>query len=246
MRVFARTKSNGDYFNINIANAAIGFYEMGFEIIKYYLVKDVYDDYEKGDILLDGILQVKYALQKFELETPDIDYPEILQPYMGRKIWTSKINTVNTHPEMWPLFVKPVDGKKFTGVVVREPKDLIGCGSCYDNAYVICSEIVNFNREWRAFVRYDEILDIRPYKGDWRLQYDEKVIENALKDFSDWKDRPYGCSLDFGVTDKGQTLLVEMNDGYSLGCYGLNSNYYAKLISARISQLSKTKDECKF
>ncbi len=28
-------------------------------------------------------------------------------------------------------------------------------------------------------------------------------------------------SMDFGLTDDGRTLLIEVNDGYSIGCYGL-------------------------
>ena len=43
-----------------------------------------------------------------------------------------------------------------------------------------------------------------------------------------------------------RTLLVEMNDTYALGCYGLPSLFYAKLISARWSQLLNRKDEYHF
>ena len=48
------------------------------------------------------------------------------------------------------------------------------------------------------------------------------------------------------VTDDGRTLLVEFNDAYSLGCYGLNDIQYAKFISARWSQLLNREDEYKF
>ena len=52
--------------------------------------------------------------------------------------------------------------------------------------------------------------------------------------------------LDICVTKDGQTLLVEINDAYSLGCYGLASVFYAKLISARWSQILGVKDEYHF
>lgn len=52
--------------------------------------------------------------------------------------------------------------------------------------------------------------------------------------------------MDICVTDDGRTLLVEFNDTYSLGCYGLNDIQCAKLISARWSQLLNREDEYNF
>lgn len=58
-------------------------------------------------------------------------------------------------------------------------------------------------------------------------------------------NRPMGCSIDFAVTvkdGKQQTIFLEMNDGYALGNYGLYHLNYAKLISARWSQLLGRED----
>ena len=52
--------------------------------------------------------------------------------------------------------------------------------------------------------------------------------------------------MDICVTKDNKTLLVELNDAYALGCYGLASIYYVKLISARWSQLTGVKDEYHF
>ena len=52
--------------------------------------------------------------------------------------------------------------------------------------------------------------------------------------------------MDFGVTADGRTLMIEVNDGYSLGCYGLLYLDYAKLLSARWAELTDTYDECAF
>lgn len=139
--------------------------------------------------------------------------------------------------------MKPVEDKKFTGVVVRTSKDLIGYGSCYDNADVICSEVLDIKAEWRVFVRYGEILDVRQYKGDWRMHFNPRIIENCIKDYV---SAPAGYVADFGVTDKGDTVLIEVNDGYSIGCYGLLHINYAKLLSARWAELTHTEDECRF
>lgn len=49
--------------------------------------------------------------------------------------------------------------------------------------------------------------------------------------------------INFGVTSKGETLLVEVNEGYALGCYGLFPDFYAKLIITRWAELTDTLDE---
>ena len=48
---------------------------------------------------------------------------------------------------------------------------------------------------------------------------------------------PAGCSADFGVAGDGRTLLVEINDGHSLGCGALVANLYAKLLEARWDEI---------
>lgn len=68
------------------------------------------------------------------------------------------------------------------------------------------------------------------------------IIENAINDF---KDIPAGCSLDFGVTNDGRTLLIEMNDGMALGSYGLSDIAYALLLIARWCELINIEDPFK-
>ncbi len=40
----------------------------------------------------------------------------------------------------------------------------------------------------------------------------------------------------------GWTLLIEMNDGFSLGVYGLEGTLYARLLTARWAELNGTED----
>lgn len=254
MKVFARKKKIYDefcssmYYNYNIANAAQGFHDMGFELIDYYTVDEIYDKYEKGDIALDGIKQVDYLLAKHNIKPQNFDYPEVLNSYLNRKIWKDTINHVSNHPELFPVFVKSIEDKVLTGKLITSIKDLIGYGSCYNDTEIYCSEPVNFVYECRGFIYYDELIDLRPYRGNYKhmSEMNTTLISQAIKDFTQWEERPNACSLDFGITDKGETVLIEMNSAYSLACYGLDSIQYAKLISAYISQISNTKDECKF
>jgi len=52
------------------------------------------------------------------------------------------------------------------------------------------------------------------------------------------KQAPWAYCLDWGIDEKGRTLLVEMNDGYAMGHYGLNPALYARMLSARWYQMA--------
>lgn len=275
--VFYRCKkaNNGDIipYNHNIANSIMGFLQLGINTKGYFRVDEIYDDFQFGDILLDGIDQVEYVLKKFDIEVIDENYPEVLMPYMGRKVWKDTINNINTHPELWGNFVKPVKDKKFTGHIINGPKDLVGCGNQYENYEVLVSEPVEFVYECRGFVYYDELIDLRPYKGDYKyMKYiDTDLITEAMEAWKTWEDRPNVCSLDWGVAkrphkilvhkknengklevvdsyyeDGYDTLFIEKNSFSATACYGLYSIDYAKMINAYFARAYNIEDDCHF
>ncbi|ADQ61000.1 ATP-grasp domain-containing protein [Lactobacillus delbrueckii] len=56
----------------------------------------------------------------------------------------------------------------------------------------------------------------------------------------------HACSIDICYCKDGQSQMVEANDAYALGCYGLPSLLYAKFIFARWSQIFVRENEYDF
>ena len=244
MKAYIQCLNDGTPMDYDVYNACCGFRELGWELVFFRSYNELIRTHQKQDVIVGGIGMVKRRLADFDTVIVNTDYPQILSNYYGRKIWISKVNQVNASPEKWPVFIKPVENKKFIGRAVYSAKDLIGCGSYYDDAEVYCSEVINFiMSEYRTFIRYGTILDVRRYKGDFHYVPDFKIVENCVRDY---RDSPKGYALDFGVTDKGETLLIEVNNTTSLGSYGLMYINYAKLLSARWAELTGTEDECAF
>jgi len=245
MRVFVRRGADDDYYSVNFAVAAAGFREMGWEVIGYREVEAILPVLAREDVVVDFGDESRQALAHLGLSVPSVPtYPEALHRFLGRKIWTSTIDRIASEPEEWPVFVKPLgDAKKFTGVLVRGTGDLVGCGDMSFDTPVWCSEPITLLREWRCFLRYGKILDVRPYTGNWRTAFDPRVIEDAVQS---WPEMPRGCGVDFGVDAEGRTVLVEVNDGFALGAYGLPPLLYARLLSARWTELTGTRDFCDF
>ena len=241
MRAFVQAK-NGMPIDYDHFNAACGFKEMGYEIVYFSSFAEL-EESKKEDIVVGYIGIVNKRLGDFNVKIEDIDYPVCLEKFLGRRIWNMTINEVSDNPDIWPVFVKPKINKKFSGRVIRGVSDLVGCGSCYDNAEVTCSDVLDIVSEYRAFVRYGQIVDVRRYHGDWKIFPDSKFIEQCVQEFV---DAPAGYAIDFGVTVDGQTILIEVNNTCSIGAYGLYCVDYAKLISARWSELMDTEDLCNF
>jgi ATP-grasp domain, R2K clade family 2 len=184
-------------------------------------------------------------LKKLKLEVPEHnDYPKCLEKFYGRQISESTINKTSKNPELWNVFVKPKDKlKKFTERHIKSTFNLIDCGDRETDISIWVSEPVGFISEWRVFVRYKKILGVKSYKGDWRSQYDYIIIEEAVNSY---ENAPAGYAMDFGLTKEGRLLIVEVNEGYSIGNYGLFYIDYAKLISERWAEMTNHKDLCDF
>ena len=242
MKVYLQVNNKGLPVDYDHFSAAFGFREMGFEIVEF----ETYDKLKESqlnDVIVGYSGPIETRLRDFGIKIPNIDYPESISKYLGRKIWKSTINTINNNPEMWGVFVKPVIRKSFHGRVVRSTADLIGCGATNGDQEVYVSEILKFYSEYRAFVRYGEIIDVRHYGGDWSVFPDADTISNCV---SDYKEGINTYAIDFGVTDKGITNLIEVNVSGAIGSYGLEPIMYAKFMSARWSELTGTEDECRF
>lgn len=244
MKVFYRVKKTPDGqvipYNYNIANALDGALQLGLECIPYFRVDEIIDSYSISDITLDGIDQVQYCLNKFDIQPQEFNYPEVLQKYMGRKVWKDTINHIASDEKLWSAgyFVKPIKEKVFTGKTISSIKDLIGCGSCYEDYEVLVSEPLDFVYECRGFVYYDELKDLRPYKGNFEyMKYmDTNLIKQAMEDWKTWDDRPNACSLDFGVIRVKEPQQHEFKTNYSMSSNMYGEKYKNKYYNDNFSK----------
>lgn len=241
MKVYIQTDKNGDYYNVNAFVAAMGFKSLGFEVFKYVDVQEITNT-ERDSVFVGGIGTFRKRLEYLGIEIPkEIEYPSELSDFLNRKIWLSTLKEIISE-EKSGIFIKPVEAKLFPGRVITEFKDFIGL-NYKEDVQVWCSELINPLTEWRCFVRYRKLLDVRYYKGAWDSKLNLDIVNDAISKYS---NQPVAYSLDFGVDSSGKYYLIEVNDGHSLGCYGMGAVSYAKLLSARWSEITETRDMLNF
>ncbi len=198
---------------------------------------------EKESLVAGNIPVVLGALRQLGITPPEPDdYPECLRPWLHRRMWKSVVRDVVAklqEGESPLFFAKPFDKhKRFRGHVFESWDDLRALGGASDGAAVVCSEVVVWKSEYRVYVVRGRIADVRHYAGDPACAIDQKEVRDAISCFEASGEAPGGYGIDFGVLSGGQTALVEVNDGYSLGCYGLDDGLYTELIVTRWMELT--------
>ena len=185
---------------------------------------------------------IKAGLSKYGKSLPPVnDYPLALTSFLHRKIWHSNLDAVryNAYEGNGPVFVKPADQlKRFVGRVVVNHNDLYSLHGISKHLKVYCSEVVKWLSEHRAYVVRGEVRYIGQYDGDPNVAIDRTVIHDAVKTYQESGLAPIGYAIDFGVLSTGQTALVEVNDGFSVGAYGIDAETYSEMTILRWFEMS--------
>tara|TARA_E500000305_G_scaffold106306_1_gene104752 strand:- start:26 stop:823 length:798 start_codon:yes stop_codon:yes gene_type:complete len=247
MRVLVQQINKGQPTYDNFERSAYWFWERGYEVIRFR-----YEELNSGKfdelliheadstIVRAGVGTVLLALQRAGRTAPQIyDLPRDLWPYTARRIWESTLGEFRseaTNSEFEPaIHIKPlIHQKMFTGLVVSKFSNLIPTAHLDDDVQILCQETLCFESEWRSYILRDRILQVCYYKGNPLLFPDPSIIQKAIPAF---QDRPIAFSLDWAVTTSGATVLVEVNDGFSLGNYGLPGHLDTAMVEARWRQM---------
>ncbi|WP_181243723.1 ATP-grasp domain-containing protein [Chamaesiphon polymorphus] len=102
---------------------------------------------------------------------------------------------------------------------------------------LLCADVVTWLSEYRVYVVNSEIRSVDWYAGDREVAIDLNVVRAAIATLHAAGESYAGYAIDFGVLATGKTALVEMNDGFALGAYSIDSKNYTDLIWARWAEL---------
>lgn len=160
-----------------------------------------------------------------------IDYPQSNLHLLGREISFSKMRDVLEKYKMSrePIFIKPVKTKLFDGSVLNS-ENRLSYFEPYIKQDVIISPVVEIISEWRAYVHKGKLVDCKCYCKDFKISPDYEFIEMNIKAY---RDSPIAYTIDIGVLENGNNIVVEFNDFWSIGSYGIYSDKYAEMLIDR-------------
>ncbi|MFY0569486.1 ATP-grasp domain-containing protein [Archangium lansingense] len=198
---------------------------------------------DRETLVAGDVPSVLGALGQLGLEPPPTnDYPRSLEPFLHRRLWTSTVRRLVAGIEDGsspPVFAKPQGRKKrFTGHVFGTQEDLLYLQRTSLSTPILCSEVVRWRSEYRVFVIRGRIVGVRHYAGDPAIPVDEAQVERAVRSLEEAGEGTAAYGVDFGVLETGQTALIEWNDGFALGSYGLDRSLYTELTLTRWEELT--------
>ncbi len=227
--------------NANTYAAAEGFHIQGIPVVPFYGFGDLnpenMPDLGPHVIVCGNIGDVWEALKMMGKVVPGpVDYPAHLDWMLGRKVEETTLAAIRASTGR--RFIKPRQQKLFGGFVydALDPLSRLAVAVYPEETLCFASEEVEFVSEYRCFVKNDMPVGVKHYRGDPFTSPSKAVYNKALK--CNKGKMPAAYAMDLGVTADGQTLLVEVNDGHSVGSYGLTGLVYARFLEARWEQMA--------
>ena len=225
-------QQHGQWLNDNCYTVWYGLTRMGYDVHPFTM-DNIPTDITSDIVVHGGINTIRNIITKLGVEQPAIHNPQDYLPkYCNDRVFkSSTIINVKNWDNKAPYFIKPMyDHKLFTGFVVNNIFDKNKLGKYPDDTLVLVSDVINMVSEYRCFVHKGKLVGSKNYTGDFTKNIDYDIVKNAIKDYP---NQPVAYSLDFAVTDEGKTTLIEINDGFALGSYGLNPIIYTRMIIDR-------------
>jgi hypothetical protein len=179
------------------------------------------------NLVFSGSVEFCYSHYPKKLSIEPI-FSKIPYDFIKRKVWFGTKKDIEKG-----VFVKPLnDIKLFTGFVVGDKSifDLLTDKKVSDDHLLFFSEEIQIQDEYRTWVNNGNVVDIRPYYKKTDVVVDKKVIDDCNRFIWGLYRGPFVA--DYGITDKGQTVLIEINDIHGTGTYGFNGpNLWKTLIN---------------
>lgn len=216
-------------------DAMIGAHYCG---IKYKSFTDVSNvPANKENIIVGSVEQCTQWLRQSGYQLPEQPSLKIFTPVLGRSVKEVNISVAYDMLESGPIFVKPsTQIKAFTGFVAINGASL----SIFSEGYqgdVWVQTVVDIVSEYRVYINNNKIMGVKHYSGDPLIFPNVDVINQAFDIAKEHIDF-HSYTLDFGVLEDGSTILIEFNDGWAIGNYGLDPVDYYLFVRDRWLQLT--------
>ena len=134
------------------------------------------------------------------------------------------------------VFIKPLEIKLFTGLVLDGATYSCLNGIPEDTKVIAYKPFITpLVSEWRVYVHNHKMIDSKNYSGDFkripRYDYIDDLIERNIHTF------PCAYVIDRGVFDNREDAVIEYNDMWAIGNYGLPNDLYLRMLKDRYFEI---------
>lgn len=240
MKVFVQLKNNLP-INVDIQNAIDGFEYLGYDIVGFTfedIIAGKLDFKSKSNPVVGSIDSMSLLFRNINKYPTPIDFPDsiIKSGILNRNIINMKLDEfINEFKQNHkPMFVKPIQTKLFDGTIISSIEQLSYLR--FDNCNVFVSEPIEILSEHRIYVHNKKAIYSCNYSGDFRVNPDFNYVDKLIETYT---EQPIAYTIDVAILKDGSMTVVEFNDFWSIGSYGLYSIDYAQMLLDRYFEIIK-------
>jgi hypothetical protein len=241
-KVYVQIK-NGFPINADIQSAVDGFEYLGFDAIGFRIEEILagkFDNIAKLNPFVGSIDCMTALFKRINVYPIPIDFPkEILDSgLISRKIQILNIDDAiaNFKRTLIPVFIKPVQTKLFDGILVEDIKYL-NYFKGFEGTDVIVSNKLDILSEYRVYIHNGKMVYSANYAGDFELIPNYDYVRQVIASYA---SAPIAYTVDVAVVkDKDYIYndIIEVNDFWAIGNYGLKCWDYAQMLLDRYFEI---------
>jgi hypothetical protein len=225
--------------HFDVACAMYGAMEWGmdYRLITYEdLVSGKYDNLiNNHNVFIGSVEFMKVVFEKQGITNPRV--PENSNRHYNVDT-LGNVKKLARMGEKW--FIKPFEIKLFTGFVIDQMQ-YTSIQNIPDDTLVMVYEPFKYEieSEWRCYIYGHKLEYIGNYSGDCLVNVDGVYLQKIINQNKDIFPGAY--TIDIGILANGENVVIEYNDMWAIGNYGLPNDVYLRMLRKRYLEILTNK-----
>ena len=158
----------------------------------------------------------------------------------NRPHFTSSLGEIKRRAKLGSkYFIKPFDIKLFTGFVIDQMQHT-PIQDIPDDTPVMVYKPFKYpiESEWRCYIMNHRVEFIGNYSGDFLVSVNGPYLQNIINE--NRSGFPSAYTIDIGVLSNGENVVVEYNDMWAIGNYGVPNDIYLRMLKTRYFEIIRS------
>ncbi len=193
------------------------------------------------------------SLLKTNLFVGTVEFMNYIFNYVGKTNFRLPYNSnresrVMTLNEAFKLFekgernfIKPYNIKEFHTGTILDDLNISYFSGIDKETKVFVYEPFKYEilSEWRLYIYRGEIEDSHNYSGDFKISPCYDYAKYVINKFCKKNNFPVAYTIDIGILSNNENVVIEFNDMWAIGNYGMSNFKYFKLLRERYFEIMR-------
>jgi hypothetical protein len=101
--------------------------------------------------------------------------------------------------------------------------------------------MTSIESEWRCYILNNRVEYIANYSGDFLVNLNGTYLQRVIADNK--STFPTAYTIDIGVLANGENVVIEFNDMWAIGNYGVPNDLYLRMLKERYFEIIRNRQD---